>query len=475
MKFIIISFGLLMSSYLFSVEDDGKQKNQVDFLALTQDGETLCASIVKKIDALLPTSAHELYTHHLRSLRSLVLIEWGTITLNIKKDVKGAKAFVKFANIINKGLDGDAAKWETYAQGRRPLIRGYVTAHDRAFSYYTIRLPADWQADKNYQSTFYLHGYTPQPYMTWMVHYGFKGEAAPVSSANHYNIGIWGRGNSNYRYAGEIDLDAAVEDFQTTFVHDESRMVLCGHSMGSFGSWAYAISRPDLWSALGLYSGGDQYAPIGSGLAQNIAHLPIHIWHGAKDLTVVPEMAERFRVALNNFGNYPKIDIDPEGGHMVTRTFRGPNRKWLLSQKPLQRPNPLRFKAISARYNKAWGITLRVDPSLASHPSYVCRIEGNVIHLTTQGTSGVVIHTGVETSEEKERRLKNKHGRLPAPRHLGLAGNVRLYWNGQLSYKGPIQKIILGDGVADRWILMAAQKKKEIAATKKQTEIQRKE
>ncbi len=442
-----------------------KKDEPIDAPTIQRQGDELTASVIKKVNALLPHSPHQLFTAHLKSLRTMVQVEWATITLNLEKDLRAGIVFVKNTKIIDDGLNGDAAKWETYAQGRRPLIRGFMAHHDRVFSFYQLRLPANWDPSKEYPTVFYLHGYTPNPYMTWLAHYGFRGAEAPASSNQYFNIGIWGRGNTSYRYAGEVDLDNAVYDFQQNFKHDKDRVYLTGHSMGSFGSWAYAIDRPDIWAAMSIWSGADGLAPLGTGLAQNIAHIPVRIWHGAKDMSVTVEMADRFATALQNFGNKPTLVIDPNGGHMVSKDARGPNKEWLFQHKR-QKPNPLRFKVANARYPGAWGITLRVDPSIDSHPSYICHVDGNNVHITTKGTNGLKINLGAKTAEEIEAEKKKKYRgpQLYERQDLGLSGDVKVYWNGLLSYEGPVKELSLGEGIKKTWHKAREEKQAKLAA-----------
>ena len=467
---ILLWCSFYLTQQLYAAEPE----QPLSAVQIEAQGHALTMSINKKVAQLLPEAAHPLFAHHLRALRSLCQIEWAGVILDIEGQRKAAEAYLKYAHLINEGLDGDAARWETYRQGRRPLIRGYIADHDRNFSYYTIRLPANWDETKSYPGVFYLHGYTPQPYMSWMVHYGLKGAEAPVNNGTYYNVAIWGRGNTSYRYAGEVDLDHAVLDFQTTFSYDQNRLALCGHSMGSFGSWAYAVDRPDLWSALGLYSGADALAPIGSGLAQNVAHLPIHIWHGAKDMSVVPEFVDRFKASLMRFGNTPSVTIDPEGGHMVSRKDKAPNRQWLL-QHERQRPNPIQFKVANKRYPGAWGITLRVDEAINAQPSFSCSIDGQTVWLTTTGTTGVQLRLGAETAAEKEAREQQQFRRKPLYKRvdLGLSGEVTVYWNGLKAYTGPVKELSLGDGVDKVWHQLRQQKiqaQKEAAAVANEAE-----
>jgi len=116
---------------------------------------------------------------------------------------------------------------------------------------------------------------------------------------------------------------------------DTSRIYLTGLSMGGGGSWTLACRNPRAFAAVapicgGLWGGDESDQNLGA-----IAHLPMWVFHGAKD-SVVPLAASAEPVAqLNEIGANVKFTVYPELEHdSWTETYENPNfYKWLFSQK----------------------------------------------------------------------------------------------------------------------------------------------
>ena len=75
-------------------------------------------------------------------------------------------------------------------------------------------------------------------------------------------IDIYGRGNNAYRWAGETDVDEAVENFLGVEqlmgrapLIDRNRFVLRGFSMGGAGTWHLGLHRPSQWCVIGPGAG----------------------------------------------------------------------------------------------------------------------------------------------------------------------------------------------------------------------------
>jgi predicted peptidase len=94
-------------------------------------------------------------------------------------------------------------------------------------------------------------------------------------------------------------LDAATEEFGG----DRDRSYLTGLSMGGYGTWELALMQPQRFAALAPVCGGltapraERDLSVGplrdavdkpAALAQRLKHLPIWIFHGAKDDVVPP-------------------------------------------------------------------------------------------------------------------------------------------------------------------------------------------
>jgi len=125
---------------------------------------------------------------------------------------------------------------------------------------------------------------------------------------------------------------ALIDDICRTTRVDEDRIYLTGLSMGGFGTWALAASRPERFAAIAPVCGGGN--PVD---AIKLRGLPIWVFHGAKD-TVVPLAASQAMVtALEALGQKDtvKFTIYPDVGHdSWTVTYDDPAfYTWLFAQK----------------------------------------------------------------------------------------------------------------------------------------------
>ena len=62
---------------------------------------------------------------------------------------------------------------------------------------------------------------------------------------------------------------------------DVNRIYLMGHSMGAIGTWKIAAKYPDVWAALGAFSGRGVPST-----AERMKHIPQFVVHGDADPTV---------------------------------------------------------------------------------------------------------------------------------------------------------------------------------------------
>lgn len=94
------------------------------------------------------------------------------------------------------------------------------------------------------------------------------------------------------------------------FPVDTNRIYITGLSMGGFGTFD-AISRyPNLFAAAVPVCGAGDVSK-----AQDIAHIPIWIFHGALDNAVNPGADQNMVKALTKAGAHPGFTQYPETGH----------------------------------------------------------------------------------------------------------------------------------------------------------------
>lgn len=125
-------------------------------------------------------------------------------------------------------------------------------------------------------------------------------------------------------------LAALVDDVCANYRVDESRIYLTGLSMGGYGTWALAASRPDRFAAIAPICGGGNPKD-----ASKLKGLPIWVFHGARDRVVPLERSQEMVDALEEAGADVKFTVYPEAEHdSWTETYDNPALyEWLLSHR----------------------------------------------------------------------------------------------------------------------------------------------
>jgi predicted peptidase len=129
---------------------------------------------------------------------------------------------------------------------------------------------------------------------------------------------------------------AFVKEMKQRYPLDENRIYLTGLSMGGGGTWTTLIAHPDLFAAAVPICG-----PASTNLLANVPpdkmeilkHIPIRVFHGAKDPTVPVKNSEDMTAALKALGADVKLTVYPEAVHdSWTQTYTNPELfSWLLS------------------------------------------------------------------------------------------------------------------------------------------------
>jgi len=140
-----------------------------------------------------------------------------------------------------------------YSSHGVPLVGAFVSEVDRTLQFYSLTLPYDWQPDRAYFLTMYLHGYgTPYPVeglklafdcrqqdtlFTWDA---IDPDAVPALHQG-FLLAPWGRGNAYYLHGAAQDLLQALWEVEQRFAIDTDRRYLSGFSMGGHGSTHLAL------------------------------------------------------------------------------------------------------------------------------------------------------------------------------------------------------------------------------------------
>ena len=111
---------------------------------------------------------------------------------------------------------------------------------------------------------------------------------------------------------------------------DPDRVYLTGLSMGGYGSWDLATKFPDRFAAVAPICGGGKPETVAS-----IRHLPIWVFHGAKDNVVSIDRSQKMVDALKKIGGKVRFTIYPDANHdSWTKTYENPKLyEWFLEHR----------------------------------------------------------------------------------------------------------------------------------------------
>ncbi|MCU0514414.1 MAG: alpha/beta fold hydrolase [Anaerolineae bacterium] len=105
---------------------------------------------------------------------------------------------------------------------------------------------------------------------------------------------------------------------------DERRQYLTGLSMGGFGTWHLAALYPQRFAAAVPICGGLPWYVDLESAAQRLRHLPLWVFHGARDDIVHIDESRRVVQALKAAGSSVKFTTYHDAGHDAwTTTYAG--------------------------------------------------------------------------------------------------------------------------------------------------------
>ena len=127
-----------------------------------------------------------------------------------------------------------------------------------------------------------------------------------------------------------FELTVLLDDIVEKYRVDKDRIYVTGLSMGGFGTWVLAAYSPERFAALVPICGESDPR-----LAKRFAHVPVWVFHGAKDPVVPLERSERMVEALKKNGGNVKFTVYPWAGHdSWTEAYDDEQLyEWLLQQK----------------------------------------------------------------------------------------------------------------------------------------------
>ena len=193
---------------------------------------------------------------------------------------------------------------------------------------YVLNYPTNFDSSKKYPLVIYLHGAGGRGRdINVIVNHPFFSESAPfltdaVSVAPQCYSDSW------------FNIFEQLQDYLEAMIAldyvDKSRVYMLGASMGGYGTWQMAESRPELFAAIVPICGGGMYWNTG-----RLKDMGVWAFHGADDKTVLCEESVKMVEGVNKRGGNAKLTIYENTPHNAwTPTFRNAEMwKWLFEQR----------------------------------------------------------------------------------------------------------------------------------------------
>jgi predicted peptidase len=192
---------------------------------------------------------------------------------------------------------------------------------------YLLYLPKDYDKQESWPLVLFLHGAGERGDDLELVK--VHGPPKLIAEGKDFPFIVVSPQCPKERWWEPIELTALLDQIVKTHKVDEDRICVTGLSMGGFGSWRLAAYTPHRFAAIApICGGGETY------WTRRFPHLPVWVFHGAKDTGVPLERSQEMVDALKKAGGEPKLTVYPEAGHdSWTETYNNPKfYEWLMEQ-----------------------------------------------------------------------------------------------------------------------------------------------
>jgi predicted peptidase len=200
---------------------------------------------------------------------------------------------------------------------------------------YLVYLPPDAANQKKLPAIFFLHGSGERGTNVWQV--AKHGPPKVVQEKTNFPFIVFSPQCPPGKSWDPDVVVAFVKQMKREYPIDPDRVYLTGLSLGGAGTWNALLEHPGLFAAAVPICGRTDT----NGLAfmkpeklEKVRHLPIWVFHGAKDPAVPVKYSEDMVAALKALNANVKLTIYPDAVHdSWTQTYANPELyDWLLAQ-----------------------------------------------------------------------------------------------------------------------------------------------
>ena len=194
---------------------------------------------------------------------------------------------------------------------------------------YLLYLPKDYQdSDKSFPLVLFLHGIGERG--TDIEKVKTHGLPKLINEGKEFPFIVLSPQCPDNVFWNTDVLSALIDEIESHYRVDKNRIYITGLSMGGNGTWSLALAEPNRFAAIAPVCGWSHPVEF-----CKLAHMPIWIFHGAKDNVVPLNFSEQIMQQSKSCGGANvKFTIYPEANHDAwTETYNNEELyKWLLEQ-----------------------------------------------------------------------------------------------------------------------------------------------
>lgn len=195
---------------------------------------------------------------------------------------------------------------------------------------YLLSIPKDYDQKENWPVVLFLHGAGERGENLELVK--VHGPPKQVAAGKDLPFILVAPQCPKNRWWEPISLTALLDEVESNYNVDKSRIYVTGLSMGGFGTWNLAAHSPERFAAIApICGGGDPFV-----VARRIGkELPVWVFHGDQDNVVPIKRSQEMVEALQRIKSDVKFTVYPNVGHdSWTKTYDDEAfYEWLLSHR----------------------------------------------------------------------------------------------------------------------------------------------
>ena len=279
-------------------------------------------------------------------------------------------------------LSEQGSEWVPEEGGAK--LRAYVSEVDLTIQPYSLTIPRAYDPVVPWPLVVNLHGHG------WFR--PFQGHPA-AGYEGAFGLAPTGRGATDYRELGELDVLRCIAEVKRDFRIDENRVYIRGGSMGGTGAWHLGTHHADQFAGIQPICGNAdnqawtlrwgwnrrfpgrfddirewiQEGHTSRAFARNLLNLPAAVVHGSGDTIVPPEHSRNMVAELRALGAPARYWEVPGKGHGgLPDAIVEDGLGWLCGQPREPYPKRVLWRADRMRHGKAYWIRLEEKRATAA-------------------------------------------------------------------------------------------------------------